>query len=127
MVSSEYRELLERVREIGTLEQAAGILTWDERTCMPPGSAPDRAKQQAVMAGIIHERLTSKELGRLIRALKNGSYLRTAPSCCGRRRESGGSRRAVPGELVENALQRLVLRLIRQPSCRTCTPRLPCR
>lgn len=70
MASAEYRELLERVRELSTLEQVAGILTWDERTYMQPGSAPDRAKHNAAISGIMHERLASKEMGRLIRSLK---------------------------------------------------------
>ena len=70
MAALEYREFLERVKELSTLEQAAGLLGWDERTCMRPGSVPDRARQNAVMAGIIHERLVSKEMGKLIRSLK---------------------------------------------------------
>jgi carboxypeptidase Taq len=70
MASAEYREFLGRVKEFSTLEQAAGILGWDERTFMQPGSAPDRARQNAAMAGILHERMTAKEMGRLIRSLK---------------------------------------------------------
>jgi carboxypeptidase Taq len=101
MVSAEYRELLDRVKEIGTLEQAAGILTWDERTCMPPGSAPDRAKQQAVMSGIIHERLTSKEMGRLIRALKKQELSTDGAVILRETERKWRLASAVPGELVK--------------------------
>lgn len=103
MASAEYRELLERVREIGTLEQAAGILTWDERTCMPPGSAPDRAKQHAVMSGIIHERLTSKEMGRLIRALKKQELSVDGAVILRETERKWRLASAVPGDLVKEA------------------------
>ncbi|HTX44144.1 MAG TPA: carboxypeptidase M32 [Methanocella sp.] len=52
------------------LEQAAGLLAWDEQTYMPPGGSADRARQKAALSGVIHERLTSKDMGRLVRALK---------------------------------------------------------
>ena len=69
-MSSEYREFLQRVRELSTIEQVSGILTWDEQTYMPPGAFAGRAQQNAFMAGIAHERLTSKRMGQLIRTLK---------------------------------------------------------
>ncbi len=68
--SPEYKELLERIRELSELEQAASLLAWDEQTYMPPGGAADRARQKAALSGIIHERLVAKDTGRLIRALK---------------------------------------------------------
>jgi len=58
------------VRELSTLEQVAGLLGWDQRTYMPTGAAPDRALQNSVMAGIIHERLTAPRMGKLITILK---------------------------------------------------------
>lgn len=68
--SKEYREFLDLVRELSTLEQVAGLLGWDEQTYMPAGASPDRAQQNSAIAGIIHERLTSPRMGKLIRALK---------------------------------------------------------
>ncbi len=68
--SPEYRELLQKIRELSTLEQAASLLSWDEQTNMPKGAATDRAKQKAMLSGIIHERLTSQGMGKLIKTLK---------------------------------------------------------
>jgi carboxypeptidase Taq len=68
--SSEYREFLERVKEISTLEQVGSILEWDQQTYMPPGAFAMRGQQSSAIAGIIHERLTSDRMGKLIRALK---------------------------------------------------------
>ena len=42
------------------------LLDWDEWTKMPPGGARARGEQQATLARIRHERLTSDELGRLV-------------------------------------------------------------
>ncbi len=58
------------VRELSTLEQVASLLGWDEQTYMPSGASPDRAQQNSAIAGIIHERLTSPRMGKLIKALK---------------------------------------------------------
>ncbi len=69
-MNPEYRELLDKVRELSTLEQAGGLLAWDEQTYMPPGGSADRARQKSALSGVIHERLISKDTGRLIRALK---------------------------------------------------------
>jgi carboxypeptidase Taq len=69
-MNSEYREFLELVRELSTLEQVGGLLYWDQQTYMPPGAGPTRGQQNEVIAGIVHERLTSARMGRLIRALK---------------------------------------------------------
>ena len=68
--SSEYKELLERVKEINTLEQVGSILGWDEQTYMPPGAAEMRGQQNAAIAGIVHAQLTSDRMGKLIRTLK---------------------------------------------------------
>ncbi|OPY28408.1 MAG: Carboxypeptidase Taq (M32) metallopeptidase [Methanocella sp. PtaU1.Bin125] len=68
--SSEYRELLELIKEINTLEQVGSLLDWDQQTYMPPGAFRMRGEQNALIAGLIHERLTSDRMGKLIRALK---------------------------------------------------------
>jgi carboxypeptidase Taq len=62
-IGGELRELL---GEIADLESAAALLGWDERTKMPPAGGPARAEQQATLASVIHERLSSDRLGRLL-------------------------------------------------------------
>ncbi|HUL61963.1 MAG TPA: carboxypeptidase M32 [Methanocella sp.] len=69
-VSKEYREFLERVKELSYLEQAAGLLYWDQQTYMPPGAFEMRGQQSAALAGIAHERLTSDRMGQLIKTLR---------------------------------------------------------
>lgn len=70
VVTREYREFLERIKEISTLEQVGSLLGWDEQTYMPPGAADMRGRQNAAIAGIIHAQMTSDRMGKLIRTLK---------------------------------------------------------
>jgi carboxypeptidase Taq len=65
-----YSDFLSIVKELGALDQIGGLLTWDEETYIPPGAVPDRAIQKAALTGIVHERLTSPKMGRLLRELR---------------------------------------------------------
>ncbi len=66
MPSDNYDKLIAQIKEIHTLGQAAGLLGWDQETYMPRKGAADRANQMATLAGVIHERQTSQELGALL-------------------------------------------------------------
>ncbi|MBA2298399.1 MAG: hypothetical protein H0W14_10230 [Actinobacteria bacterium] len=60
------RELKQRLAEIHDLEQALGVLNWDQRTTMPAKGGPARAEALATLGGIVHERFIDDELGRLL-------------------------------------------------------------
>jgi carboxypeptidase Taq len=66
-------EHLDRLRtlaaEIWDLDKAAGLLSWDEETHMPPGGAEARAEQKALLHRLAHERWVSDELAGLLEAL----------------------------------------------------------
>ncbi|KAJ1461188.1 M32, carboxypeptidase Taq metallopeptidase peptidase [Pelagophyceae sp. CCMP2097] len=49
---------MERRREVSTLSEIEGILSYDEQVFMPPGAAQSRAAQRAALAGIIHDKRT---------------------------------------------------------------------
>jgi len=63
-------EQLDRLRvlaaEIWDLDKAAGLLSWDEETHMPPGGAEARAEQKALLHRLAHERWVSDELAGLL-------------------------------------------------------------
>ncbi len=61
-----YNDLLELQREAGVLGSIAALVSWDQETYMPPAGARARAEQTSALAGIIHQRKTSKQLGELI-------------------------------------------------------------
>jgi carboxypeptidase Taq len=57
-------DLKQRVAEIHDLGRARAVLSWDERTMMPPGGAAARTEQLATLSRVLHERLMSDELAR---------------------------------------------------------------
>ena len=61
-----YEGLIKRVKEISVLGSCAGLLGWDEQTYMPKGGAAHRAEQQALLAGLIHERIVDPAIGDLL-------------------------------------------------------------
>ena len=63
-------ELLARLREIGDLYDTHAVLSWDQTTYMPPGGAPARARQIALIDRLAHERATDPALGKLLDQLQ---------------------------------------------------------
>ena len=59
-------ELKGRLMEVYDLNMAAAVLRWDQATYMPPGGAPARGRQLAVLSRIAHERFTDPAIGRLL-------------------------------------------------------------
>jgi carboxypeptidase Taq len=68
-VSDALADLRQRLGEIYDLERALGVLGWDQRTMMPPQGASARAEASATLSGLVHERFTSDEIGRLLERL----------------------------------------------------------
>ena len=68
---AKYLELKTRVAEIWDLAKAAGLLSWDQQTMMPPRGAPVRAEQLGTLSKVIHERFVTDEIGRLLDDLRD--------------------------------------------------------
>lgn len=67
-VPASYVELCRLMRESAQLGAVASLVSWDQETYMPHAAAAGRAEQSSLLAGIIHERRTSKKVGELIAA-----------------------------------------------------------
>ncbi|MFT5182121.1 MAG: carboxypeptidase Taq [Alphaproteobacteria bacterium] len=67
--NSACEDLAARFHRIGVIEDALGILHWDQATTMPDGSAPGRAEQLATLSVLAHELLTAPEIGDLLEAM----------------------------------------------------------
>lgn len=63
---SALQDLKIQLAEVTYLGQAAGLLGWDQHTYMPPGGAEGRSEQLAVLGRIVHDRMISPEMGRLL-------------------------------------------------------------
>ena len=57
-----YARLVARFARIATIEEASGMLSWDAAAMMPPGGAPSRGDQLAVLAGLAHGLLVAPEV-----------------------------------------------------------------
>jgi carboxypeptidase Taq len=61
-----YEALIARLAEIGHLNNATGVLGWDQQCYMPPGGGAERAEGFAVLGKLSHELFTSDETRRLL-------------------------------------------------------------
>ena len=66
-----YRALVRTLHERAVLNSCATLLAWDEETCMPPGGAAHRGDQQALLAGLDHERLLDPRFAELVDAAES--------------------------------------------------------
>jgi carboxypeptidase Taq len=55
-----------RLAEVEDLNHAAALLRWDQTTYMPPGGAPARGRQTALLSRLAHERFANAEVGKLL-------------------------------------------------------------
>jgi carboxypeptidase Taq len=61
--------LKKEARELYLLEHTQAVISWDMETQMPEGGNEERSEQLALLEGIMHQKLTSPEIGRLLSAL----------------------------------------------------------
>ncbi len=68
-----YRELEQRFRRLGAIEQAISVLHWDTAAIMPSGGAAARAEQLATMRLIAHQHLAAPEIEGLLAEAEAGA------------------------------------------------------
>ena len=68
-MTERFNELRRALGEIDDLEKAAGLLSWDEETKMPPGGANARAEQRATLNRVAHDLQVAPALGELLEEL----------------------------------------------------------
>lgn len=66
-----YVELIRELKQTTLLGSCAAVLSWDEQVNLPVGGAEHRANQLALLAGMTHDRATSKRVGELIGELQS--------------------------------------------------------
>jgi carboxypeptidase Taq len=54
--------LLDHLKQTAALSQAAGLLSWDQETMMPPGGGAVRAEQAGALAHVIHGRKADERI-----------------------------------------------------------------
>lgn len=69
MSDTAWNHVTTHVNELQTLAGVHGLLQWDQQVNMPPAAAGLRAQQNALMAGLVHARLTAPAFGDALTAL----------------------------------------------------------
>ena len=96
--------LIRHIEEASLLSSSNAILDWDQETMMPQGGIEWRARQQALLARIVHERASSIERGDLIEAVERDreamADAQTAALVREARRDYGKATK-LPSSLVE--------------------------
>ena len=98
---SKYAHLCAYGRQSATMRSIAALLAWDQETYMPRGAGDARAEQMALLAGLVHERQTSKELGDLIASCEGDSLGEVPRACVREFRREYDKRTKLPRSLVE--------------------------
>lgn len=70
MNAAVYEKLLARLKRIQVLATVSGHLGWDEQVYLPPGSAPLRGQQSALMAELVHREASHPEIGEMLSAVE---------------------------------------------------------
>ena len=70
MISKKIDTLKALLAEVADLQEAASLLSWDQQTCMPRGSAEGRGNQLATLEKIAHMKFTDKKVGKLLDGLQ---------------------------------------------------------
>ena len=68
-MDEKYIELKTRMAAIWDLDKAQAVLSWDRDTKLPPKGTPARTRQISTLSRLIHEQLTSPEVGQLLEEL----------------------------------------------------------
>src|SRR5688500_13883656 len=68
-VADSLAELKSVSAEVFDLTKITEVLEWDQETMMPSKGVSYRAAQLATLKGLLHERLTAKSVGELVRRL----------------------------------------------------------
>jgi carboxypeptidase Taq len=77
---SNYRRLLEKVKNIFILQSATSVIHWDTETMMPPKAIFLRSHQLAFLNRIEHTMSTDPQIGKLLeKIMKNPSYDKLNP------------------------------------------------
>ncbi|MCA9106886.1 MAG: carboxypeptidase M32 [Planctomycetales bacterium] len=110
---STWNRLIEHETETALLGSIQSLLAWDERTGMPPKAADHRAEQISFLAGKIHARRTSPEIGEWLDELATSSMVADPHSDRGativQLKRDYDKHRKIPQRLVEELSRAEVL------------------
>ncbi|MCA1899081.1 MAG: carboxypeptidase M32 [Chloroflexi bacterium] len=69
-MSKNLKRLKTLLGEVADLRHIQSVLEWDQNVNMPPGGSEARGQQMATLGRIAHQKATSRQVGKLLEALK---------------------------------------------------------
>ena len=66
---SDYRKLMEKIKDLTVFQSAEAVIHWDTETKMPPRAIHLRSQQLALLSRIEHKMATGSELGTLLHSV----------------------------------------------------------
>jgi carboxypeptidase Taq len=96
-----YQQLVEHVRRVNNVENASGVLHWDQQVMMPPGGTPARSQQLSTLSALSHELLTDDEVADLLDELDDAALDDERAALVREVRREHERAARVPTELVE--------------------------
>ncbi|MCX6031157.1 MAG: carboxypeptidase M32 [Chloroflexi bacterium] len=69
-----YDELVQRSKELFTVQSISALTGWDQQVNMPPKGVTHRAEMLAYLAQLIHEKATDPRLGELLSTAEQGRW-----------------------------------------------------
>ena len=108
-VRERYEELVRLAREDVLLESIAATLEWDEETHMPRAGAENRARQQALLAGLKHDRAVDSRRFDLLAGIEEAKLPPDAAVNVRELRAAFDRERRLPRQLVESLAEATTL------------------
>jgi carboxypeptidase Taq len=103
---STYEDFREHVERMSYVEDAAGLLNWDQQVMMPEGGTPARSKQQSALSAVGHELLTDDDLAAYLDDLEGADLDAEQEAVVREVRRKHERAKRVPEELVERISQK---------------------
>lgn len=72
-IHSDYKRLMNRVKDIAVISSTEAIVHWDMETMMPPKALSLRSEQLSLLSVISHKMNTAPEIGRLLHGIAGNS------------------------------------------------------
>ncbi|MFB6166343.1 MAG: carboxypeptidase M32, partial [Haloarculaceae archaeon] len=96
-----YERLVDHVRKMSNVQNAAGILNWDQQVMMPDEGTPARSQQTSALSSVHHDMLTADDLAGYLDELEAGELSEEQAAVVREVRREHERAVRVPGDLVE--------------------------
>ncbi|MFB6087550.1 MAG: carboxypeptidase M32, partial [Haloarculaceae archaeon] len=96
-----YDEFLDHVKRLTYLDDAGGVLGWDQQVTMPEGGTPARSKQSSALSAVTHDLLVDDRVSAWLDDLEDADLTGEQQAVVREVRRKHERAASVPEDLVE--------------------------